>query len=73
MLEIVCVRPETYKHIEVEERMERMRLGCEMLNARKSLKLMYKMGECGAGVEQSKLVLDKAKDVEQMWQKAGIV
>lgn len=26
------------------------------------------MGGCGAGVKQGKLVLDKAKDVEQVWQ-----
>lgn len=31
------------------------------------------MGGCGAGVKQGKLVLDKAKDVEQVWQKASII
>lgn len=52
MLEIVCFRFEAYKEIGVEERMS---LGCEMLNAKKtSLKLMYEMEECGAGVNEGK-------------------
>lgn len=52
--------------------MEEMSLGCEVLNPKKRrLKLMYKMGECGAGVNEGNVVLVKVKDVEQMWQEAS--
>lgn len=51
-----------------------MSLGCEMLKAKKrSLKVMCKMGECGAGVTEGNVVLVKVTDVEQMWQEASVV
>lgn len=49
-----------------------MSLGCEVLNPKKRLKLVYKMGECGVGVNKGNLVLVKVKDVEQMWQEASM-
>lgn len=73
MLEIVCFSLEAYKTTKVVERMERRSLGCEMLNAKtRSLKLMYKVGNCNAGVNKGNVVLIKVRDVE-MWQEASMV
>lgn len=60
------------KRSEWKESIEEMSLGCEVLNPKKRLKLVYKMGECGVGVNKGNLVLVKVKDVEQMWQEASM-
>lgn len=74
MLEIVCFSLEAYKDTKVEERMERRSLGCEMLNAKKrSLELMYKVGNCNADVNKGNGVPVKVRDVEHMWQEASMV